>query len=286
MKLFKTERPDARRIFALLGATLFVLAVAAVAIGWFFAPSPADTPQNADHSNSTSHSSTATDAPDPQVTPEFPASQLGRDGYVPMRETTDPREAAAAAAAVLWSVDSKHVQFAEDFRHEALARVMQPAEEYVGACDQLTVRNPAGGADLNGDDLIQQAPSMLASMAYSPAGWWWRLGDENEFTAIRVREATVLSQPIRVYDTDEIQEIAPGASWTDFSSSVTVNVTKPGATLGLYWVRVETTTTAGDESAVQRNPVALAIYCDPPEDGGICGVASLMTGYPSAWQRQ
>lgn len=212
--------------------------------------------------------------------------QLDASGLMPMVASKDPRAAAAAAARVLWSVDSSKVEFGEDFRRAALERVMHPTKEYVGVGSQWLVNDPIAGKQYTGAELAERAPDTIRDLSYSPNGWWWRFGDDSEYEALRVQNAVARSNAIAVYDAAQVDKLVDGASWTELSPNNEVNITKKGASFGLYWVRVETTITANGESGKVRNPTALAIYCDPPEEGGICGVSALVSGYPQAWQHQ
>lgn len=281
-----TEQSKWKRVALFSGAALFVLSLIVVFIGFLLSGSQSskDAGKNAPSPGSSSSSgqggSSGEEGPEEPV--EFPAPVLDSSGLAEMAITTDPRVAAASAASVLMSVDTSKVEWPEDFRVESLQRVMRPSADYVGPGDQLQVRE-LDGTVRNGDSLIANSAEMLRSMEYSPTGWWWMLGDERNFKSFQAYGAKLISTPIEVFDQAEMSDFTGGVSWTEPSSAIDVNL-NPGATFGLYWVRVETTTTTGDSETAARNPVALSIFCDPPEDGGVCGVIGLMTKYPTGWR--
>ena len=73
-------------------------------------------------------------APTPGVSNKIDASQgftvnftIDSDGMVVMPVTTNPREAAAAAAAIMYSVDMTKVKDAIDYREKAIARMAIPS---------------------------------------------------------------------------------------------------------------------------------------------------------------
>ena len=278
-----------RKGLAIAGAVGFVIAVIAVTIALLIGPGP----ENPGNSGSSGRTADGESSPAPVHGQDEEASaetaaetaaavKLDRGGFAVMEVTTDPRVAAASAAQVLMSADTSKIEWVEDFREEVLARVMRPSPDYVGAGAGISVTD-ARGNTLTGDDLIEQAPEMLAQMTYSPEGWWWLLGDARNFAGYQSYGAKLTSRAVEVYDQAEMAEYSGGASWTEPSSMLTVDVA-PDAFFGLYWVRVATTTTTGDGESTVRHPVALAIYCDPPANGGICGVAATMTKYPSGWK--
>ncbi|MEV8339466.1 MULTISPECIES: hypothetical protein [Leucobacter] len=266
------------------GAAGFVVAVVAVLIGIIIGPG--DTAETRPSRNSSQP--TDSEKPAPEQDAEEAAGELaaapslGDDGFASMEVTTDPRVAAASAAQVLMSADTKKIEWVENFRKESLSRVMRPSPEYVGPGDGLQVK-AFGGDTYYGDELIDRAPEMLATEKYSPDGWWWLLGDTQSFGGFASYGASLTSRAIEVYDQEEMEEYSGGSYWTKPSDQITVDI-DPEASFELYWVRVETATDAGEGATTQRYPVALAVYCDPPAAGGVCGVTSLMTRYPDGWK--
>ncbi|WP_053353894.1 hypothetical protein [Leucobacter musarum] len=268
------------------GAAGFVIALLAVTIAVIVGPGTDDDKTAAKPSqSSTTPADPGTEKPDTAADTsetEAPAPEFDADGLVPMEVTTDPRVAAASAAQVLMSVDTTKVQWVDDFREESLARVMRPSPDYVGPGAGFSVKQ-FGGDTITGDEYIARAPQLLADMDYSPSGWWWMLGDAASFGGYTSYGATILSRAVDVYDKAEMDAYAGDPYWTKPADGITVDI-DPEASFGLYWVRVETTTTTGGDQSTVRNPVALAIYCDAPSDGGTCGVIGLMTRYPDAWK--
>ncbi|MBS3182357.1 hypothetical protein [Leucobacter manosquensis] len=269
------------------GAGGFAAAVVVVMIGIIIGPGDTaatnETRPSRDSSQSTDSDKPAPEQEAEEAVQELAAAPtLGDDGFASMEVTTDPRVAAASAAQVLMSADTKKIEWVEDFRKESLSRVMRPSSDYVGPGDGLQVK-AFGGDTYYGDELIDRAPEMLATEKYSPDGWWWLLGDTQSFGGFASYGASLTSRAIEVYDQEEMEEYSGGSYWTKPSDQITVDI-DPEASFELYWVRVETATDAGEGATTQRYPVALAVYCDPPADGGVCGVTSLMTRYPDGWK--
>ena len=286
MSKFQTFWTNWKPRLVLLGACGFVIAVVVVVVALIIGPGGSDKPADKNSAGGNSrttgpHSGSADEGTSGQDG-LAPAPKLGKDGLAEMEITKDPRVAAASAAQVLMSGDMTKLEWVEAFREETLSRVMRPSPEYVGPGSGMQIKE-FGGDKYDGDELFERAPQMLAKEKYSPTGWWWLLGDTQSFGGFSSYGATLTSRAIEVYDQEEMAEFTGGASWTKPSDAITIDI-DPEASFGLYWARVETTTTAGDDVTTLRNPVALAVYCDPPALGGLCGVAALMTRYPDAWQ--
>lgn len=274
---------------AIVAVAGMALGAVAVIIGLLVSPASDEAKKEPGSSSTAKGRGEPSKAPNPLVVDPGGSTkkvQLDSSGLLPMVASKDPRVTAAAAAQVLWSVDSSKVEFGEDFRSAALERVMHPTKDYVGVGNQWIVNDPIAGKQYTGDEIAERAPDTIRDLSYSPSGWWWRFGEDGEYDTLRVQKAVARSQAIAVYDAAQVDKLVNGASWTELSPNNEVNITKKGASFGLYWVRVETTITASGETGKVRNPTALAIYCDPPEEGGICGVSALVGGYPQAWQHQ
>jgi hypothetical protein len=279
----KTKRLQKR--LSIIGIAVFLVFTVIVIIGLIIGP-PATDSQRAESSKTTQsqNSDSTKDQESAEAGSQIPTPEYDGQGLAIMPVTQDPRAAAAGAAAVLWSVDTSKIGFAEDFRKEALTRVMQPSPEYVGVTGQIhTGIDPVTGKAAYLDPLTA-AQQATAKLNYRPDGWWWMLGDENSMAGLRARNAIIKSQAQKVYDADEMQSF-DGAVGTTFSGNADTQIDKEGASLGIYWVRTDSELQVG-ETIQQRFTAALAIYCDPPGEGGLCGVAALMTDYPQAWQRQ
>lgn len=272
-----------KRWFAVIGAGVFLIAVIAVVIGLIFGPGTTEDPETrAPRGDGAQTSELPSDEADAGAGLDVASPAFDDSGLVEMEVTTDPRVAAASAAQVLSSADTTKIQWVDDFRTEVLSRVMRPSPEYVGAGEGLLVHQ-LNGETLTGDDLIEQAPTMLGGLEYSPTGWWWMLGDGRNFPSFANYHAVIEAEAVEVYDSAEMDALVGGASWTKPNDMTEVNIADD-ASFGMYWVRLETTVRTDHGETIQRDPVALSIYCDPPSAGGVCGVASLMTRYPEAWQ--
>lgn len=280
-----SDKSKLKRNLTIAGASGFVIAVVAVTIGLIVGPGNEPQPAAQPPKSTETEESVAVE---PQPTKQLDGFEgvdrvkLDDTGMAQMQVTTDPRIAAASAAQVLTSVDTGKITWPEDFREEAVSRVMRPSPEYVGAGDSLVVTDMYGESK-NGEDLINNTAQMIEPLEYSPEGWWWMLGDARQFQGYASYGAVLQSKAIEVYNQAEMTEYSDGASWTEPSSSITLNV-DPEASFELYWVRVETETKTGDSVTSARYPVAVSVYCDPPAKGGVCGVASLQTKYPSGWK--
>ncbi|MFV0435008.1 MAG: hypothetical protein ACK5LO_13640 [Leucobacter sp.] len=217
---------------------------------------------------------------------DMPEVKFDENGMVEMVVTDDPHVAAASAAAVLMSAETTRIQFTEDFRAEALGRVTQPSPDYVGPGDQVLINEISG--PITKGDLIPELPQRLADWGYNPGGSaWWLLGDDASFQSFKSFGKTVTSHPVAVLDEAEMDEYTGGANWVGYSDNYVFNM-HDGARVGIYWVRVETHVSGDDgyshRDTTQRLPVALSIFCDPPSEGGICGVDGLMSSYPDSWK--
>lgn len=212
-------------------------------------------------------------------------------GMVEMVVTTNPEEAALSAARVLWSADAGKQPFHEDFLREALTRVMRPSPDYVGAEGVIrsTIdrsKSTLGHTEWVTGDLVETAISNAAEKNWNPdGGWWWELGDEKRYNALTGHGITYASHPIEAITGEAAEELGLPTELEETFEADSL----PG-TYSKYWVRVESAVNSGGESGtgvhLVRNATSLLIYCDAPEDGGICGVAALTKSYPEQWQRQ
>lgn len=213
---------------------------------------------------------------------------LGADGFVTMKVTTDPREAAASAASVLMSVDGSKVKWVDDFRAEALKRVFHPSPEYQGPGDSISV-STTSGTQYTGSEIEQRLLEVMSNpkvqYSASSGGNWWRLSDASQYEGVRGSGAKVWATPIEVYDAKELAEATGDSSWLDTTptSEYHLEQMKNGATFGVYWVRSIETASIGVEHDERRVPAVFTIYCDPPIDGGLCAVAGMQQGFPSQW---
>lgn len=284
---------QSKRVLAIAGAALFVIALIAVTVAVLFFPSKSDAPETPDGPNANS-SDVSPDVEEHSAgggavsgTPELdlPAIKFDENGIAEMQVTTDPRVAAASAARVLWSADTTKIEFGEDYVLNAIAEISQPSPDYIGAGDSVLNRpNESEETRYDTAESWARVPGVLVGKEYNPSGWWWQLADRSQFEQFGYRNAVLKSTPITVFNAEEVDEFVGGAWWSSFPKSFEIAL-KPGAKFESYWVRVETEiTSSAQEIARSRNPVALNIYCDPPEEGGICGVQSLTTKYPEVWQ--
>lgn len=214
-------------------------------------------------------------------------------GMVEMAVTTNPEEAALSAARVLWSADAGKQPFHEDFVRESLTRVMRPSPDYVGpeGVIRSTIdrsKSNLGHTEWVAGDIVQAGIDAAGSEGWNPdGGWWWELGNEKRYNALTGHGITYTSHPIQAFN--DAQAAAEGYDVNTTIEETWEADSLPG-TYSKYWVRVESAVNSGGESGagvhLVRNATSLLIYCDAPEDGGICGVAALTKSYPKQWQRQ
>jgi hypothetical protein len=276
------------KVASVAGAVLFAAIAVAVVVWLLFAPHPPAADPETSAPGTPAEQDDRPRSPADAADGGFPETVLDEHGLAEMTVTTDPAEAAESAAAVLWSVDTSRFDYAEDFRREAITRIMRPSPEYVGADDQIETtldreKSNLGHTEWVRGDVVEATLDGVQRETYSPeGGWWWALGDDRSFHAYQARNAVIISHPIEVLDAEQMEKFDPGVkrniqdSWS---------IEKPGASIHRFWVRVETSTVTGDGSNKDRNPAAMVVYCDPPADGGICGVAVVTRDYPVAWQR-
>jgi hypothetical protein len=247
-------------------------------------------------------------APTPGVSNKIDASTglkvnftIDSDGMVVMPVTTNPREAAAAAAAIMYSVDMTKVKDVFDYREKAIARMAIPSPEYVGPGSQVQLYSgrPAGYG-IEGQYLSAYEAMMAVSEYYAPESGKQRsnsfaTGDDwvLSFPKIYSGMATVgtrwVAQPVQVMNFDEMRVLNGGQGLFAFSEfrpyeyDFTYDFTpdEPGATFDEYWVQlsVDKYSQAGDV-VTEVADIGVLIWCDAPVKGGLCGVG----GYdPMSW---
>lgn len=214
-------------------------------------------------------------------------------GMVEMLVTTNPEEAALSAARVLWSADAAKQPFHEDFLREALTRVMHPSADYVGPEGVIRTsidrsKSNLGHTEWVTGNLVDTAVDDTNTLNWNPAGgWWWELGEETRYNALTGHGITYTSHPIEAFNSEQAE-----SEGLDVNTVIEENWEAdalPG-TYSKHWVRVESAIDSGGEAGTGvhrvRNATSMLVYCDAPEDGGICGVAALTRSYPKQWQRQ
>ncbi|UTX53305.1 hypothetical protein [Leucobacter aridicollis] len=220
-------------------------------------------------------------------------AKLDSTGMAEMVVTTDPEQAALSAARVLWSVDASKQPFYEDFLNEALTRVMHPSPDYVGAEGVIrsTIdrsKSNLGHTEWVTGNVVDTEVDVARESTWNPdGGAWWELGDEKRYNALIGHGIAYTSHPIEALNAE--QAVAEGYDVNTTIEETWEADSLPG-TYSKYWVRVESAINSGGESGSGvhrvRNATSMLIYCDAPENGGICGVAALTKSYPKQWQRQ
>lgn len=295
MTMIRDWKP--RHWISALAALLFVMALLAIIIGLLLTR-PASIEVGAAGGNGASASgdlsptadaNTSESGEEPFSVDESDYPELDSAGYATMAVTNDPREAAASAAALLWSGDFGvgKIEFAEDFQAEAAERTGHPDPSYMGPGELRTWIPVGEGSVLEAPERVFADPvETMATIAMPPVrpdGWWYAHADDATVGALISRNAKVLSKPITVLDADEVLKLDPTVS-AEIGDEA--QPSREGVTAHKFWVRVETSTFMGDEVAKSRNAAAMVVYCDPPEDGGLCGVGVLTKSYPDQWRNQ
>lgn len=285
--------------FALISGAIVFIAIIAVLIAAIFFPAKSDSPTSEPGKKPGSNSQVE----DGDDNPEEPvANKPGKawdkpkfddEGLVEMVVTDDPREAAVAAARVLWSVDGRKARFYEDYVDEALNRIMHPSPDYVGAEGVARTSIDMSKSHLGHTEFVAGDLEDAVAVWVKDAGWdpegnkqWWMLGDQTRFDPVAFNGITVTSTPIEAYDEAEMRAYAPDMRMGEDLTYLEAD--KLPGTYYRYWVRVETATDSHGEGGggvhLRRNYANLMMYCDAPEDGGICGVATFRTEAPEKWR--
>ena len=273
-------------ILTAIGITIFLLLS-----GGKTPPAPESTPAPG---ASTDYEAPKTEEPEEKVSKSlWDPAPFDDSGMVEMAVTTNPEETALSAARVLWSADAGKQPFHEDFVRESLTRVMRPSPDYVGpeGVIRSTIdrsKSNLGHTEWVAGDIVQAGIDAAGSEGWNPdGGWWWELGNEKRYNALTGHGITYTSHPIQAFN--DAQAAAEGYDVNTTIEETWEADSLPG-TYSKYWVRVESAVNSGGESGagvpLVRNATSLLIYCDAPEDGGICGVAALTKSYPKQWQRQ
>lgn len=287
-----TKRQKLMRALTIAGTTAFGIVLAIVVIGLIVGPGKDDastTPEKPEQKDETTE---IAQTPDKESGFGLPKAEFNDAGIIPMVKTDDPRVAAAAIARTMMSVDSSKVTDADDFRLAVLDEVMHPTAGYVGLGDQWIVHDtyPRQQDRSIGAETVESYNRFYRELKnYSPTGEiWWRLAISSEFR--NLQGAKLESEPVVVMDRDEMLEYeGEEKHWLDLAGEIQL---KDGATLSSYWVQVDMRASGNgydDDShgsQALRYPVSLAIYCDPPEESGVCGLAAPTGSFPKSWQLQ
>lgn len=292
-----TGRVAKGRVAAVVGAAGFLLCLVIVTVALIIGPpteepaATSGTSTNSDRAPSTSDDDEEA-AADDDVIGEVIFDDIG---MVEMPVTTNPREAAAGAVQVMLSAQPTKIPFLEDFRDEALTRVMYPSPDFVGPKDYFRFKgqNFTTEYDFTGAETQEQMYESHRERQYrldKPNGKsWWFLNHESSWQSYASWDMEIVSEPTEVLNEAETRELVSDAAWFETALEEAEDVNLPdGATFENYWVRVETAVKEvgpnGEVMTLTRYPAGVSIYCDPPTEGGLCGMVSTLTRFPSEWK--
>ena len=216
-------------------------------------------------------------------------------GMVEMPVTTDPREAAAGAAAVAFTVDFEQWEH-EGFLKEVIMRMTHPTEDYKGPegeihtmwYDKMDWSDPGFAYEYRKPEealwMMADKASAFNTESYQ-LYWWMILSKQTIFEAQKMIPGQKwVGTPIELYDEEQMKELYPAAV-REWNEKLDQTPDTPGATVTQWWGQVEVPQ-AGAETAQPQTkfPFMMGVWCDAPEDGGVCGVAYAFTSAtPQGW---
>lgn len=211
-------------------------------------------------------------------------------GIMPV--TTDPAEAAAAAAQLAFTVNlAKNTR--EEFFDEVIQRMTHPTPTYKGA--EGEVHTMVVAQPFEETQRMYWAPEKAlhelvngAGLQDDPERWWWILANSTVYENLSwIPDLQITAKPLEVLSEAEMLELYPKAV-PKIKDETDMTPDTPGATLSQWWVLLEVDGIQGESAAPRyQYPAHFAIYCDAPDDGGVCGVAySIVSDFPAEWLRR
>lgn len=221
--------------------------------------------------------------------------QVDSTGMVVMPRTTDPVTAAAAAAEIMTSVDTRAYNNAYIYRDEAIRRMVRPSPDYVGPgskvmLDTLATVAPyvpgSGKAPETGKYVDPERGLISLIDTYYPdpplpyMQGPWTLAFPARFDEMKKVNTVWKETAVNVVDQATFEKMNPtspfayGLTLLKFGSDQTPD--KPGESFGMYWVQVRID--MGEEGRIFESALVtmgVKIWCDAPDDGGLCEVASV-----------
>lgn len=225
--------------------------------------------------------------------------KLDGNGMVEMPVTTDPAEAAAAAAAMAYSVDFSKVT-RQEYVDIVVDRMTKPTPEYRGPDGEVhtffsqTLMYGKQFEYRPAADQLRETAKYLAKKDDPERYAWWMLLNGDVFENLTLlagsdayKGMTWTAQPEIVMSEAEMREwdeslVRPAPEGTDLTPDT------EGATLTQWWVLSEVPhATIGTLLTSTKQPAYFSIWCDAPADGGICGVAFTSDPpFPDTWPSQ
>lgn len=290
--------PRGRRNLVVVMIVIFTLVILAALFGWIRSLTTddrADTSSlvGAKPTTGTTKGEVESDKGEGTVTQDGFVFDVDDNGMAIMPVTTDPREAAAGAAAVAFSVDFSKLS-REEFLEAAISRMTHPSENYIGPEGQihtLVESRPFEETQHHyfAPEEVLQLQMDSWSLRDNPENFsWWTLANGatyNNFTLLP--DHFWRAQPKTIVSEDEMREIEP-LLLPSFPAGTDMEPDTTGATLSQWWVLSDVENSkVGTAQATTLLPAHFAIWCDAPDDGGLCGVAyTLESSFPAVWPRQ
>lgn len=287
------------KILYAIGAGVLVIILIAAVIGWFMPDrnvSTGNTRPDSSKTQTQGDDKGAEDSKDAEQNVSSGEYTFKRDenGMVIFPETTDPREAAAAAAAVAFNVDFTKVS-REEFFEIATDRMTHPSEKYKGPEGEIHTRwgNPVFEEPVRdyadpGEVMFQGSKNCGLAEMTDPPCTWWEYANSVTYKGFVYEGKPAQGTPRIVMSEEELEAWSPGLVKT-VADDVDHTPDTPGATLSQWYVLTDVK--YGDpvdkdmaDVGVER-PAQFFIWCDAPDDGGLCAVASSygQQEFPNIW---
>lgn len=226
--------------------------------------------------------------------------QIGFDdtGMAMMPVTSEPAEAAAGAAAVLWSTDFTKLTRAEYF-DAAIERITRPTDSYIGPQQEIHTYWFYDSFKPSTNKLGYTDPAELFADAVhtcglqpdtAPCRWWWNTPKGTFYDSARADGQASRATPLVVVSEAEMLEWAPRNELFQMKDR-DLEPDTPGASLSHWWVLSEVMWGWSEQGVLDQRVVQgsqISIWCDAPADGGICGVVELRPDarMPEIWPGQ
>ncbi|MFD5600790.1 hypothetical protein ACFWHR_12140 [Leucobacter sp. NPDC058333] len=289
--------PRGRRNVSIVMMVLFALVLIAAIFGWIRSlTAEAQVATSASSSEERpAEESGESKNPDKKVKVKQDGYEFDVDenGMAVMPVTTDPREAAAGAAAVAFTADFSKLD-RQEYVDAAIARMTHPSEKYVGPEGEIHTLVEARPFEeiqrhyLPPDHVLKlQADSWSLRDNPENYSWWTLLNGTTYENFALLPDHFWLAHPQTVVGEEEIAKIDPSLV-PSFPAGTDMEPDTAGASLTHWWVLSDVDNSKmGTAAATTMHPAYFAIWCDAPKDGGLCGVAyTLEAQFPEIWPRQ
>lgn len=295
------QEPPRRKALYLIGAAVLVMLTIASIVGWVFftngssVNATVEKPAVVKDTDAATSESEGEAAPSTVTVGEY-TFELDDNGMAIMPVTTDPAEAAAGAAAVAWNVDTTKLS-RQEFFDIAIERMTNPSEKYRGPNGEIHTlftnyafqepERERGEPSVYMHDEVKLCG--LTEHLVRPC-LWWVLANYDTYENQQRMEAVWSGTPALIMSEDEMSEWNKETLGYPIQEDVDLTPDTPGASLTRLFVMSDVERFYGAGAADfntenERLGAAFRIWCDAPEDGGLCGVASFGRAgvMPSVW---